>query len=106
MAKQEKTPLRLNAPINEDLEKAKDAFVSGSKDRTADQPQAATRKNLMPWEEPLVSERVIKAFNLRLTEPDFLKLKFVVEQTSAKSMHSFCMDVVRKEVEKQLKKLT
>jgi hypothetical protein len=63
------------------------------------------KAKLLPWEMPEVNKRVIKAFNLRLPEPEFLKLKYVIEKTKAKSLHSFCVEVVKKEVEKQLKKI-
>ena len=66
---------------------------------------AGKKLKTMPWEMPEVNKRVIKAFNLRLPEPEFLKLKYVIEKTKAKSLHSFCVEVVKKEVEKQLKKL-
>ncbi len=54
------------------------------------------KKTGFPWEKPGVSDRVIKAFNLRFPEPEFLKLKFVVERSIFKSVHAFCLDAVQK----------
>ena len=60
------------------------------------------RENPLPWNAPEVNDRVMKSFNLRLREPDFLKLKFIASQTRDKSMHSFCVRVLMDEVRKEL----
>ncbi len=93
--------MTLPETTEKDFEKAREDFLNEAENQT----KVKSDSNKLPWQEPGVSERVIKAFNLRLQEPDFLKLKFVVEQTKVKSMHTFCAEVVKNEVEKQLKKI-
>ena len=122
MAKTNKTTLKAIPPIaddNDEQQKALDDFLkapererkaraaSPAKAKTETKNSATTKSKQqpLPWEEPGVSERVTKAFNLRFKEPDFLKLKFVFEQSRKKSIHSFCLEVVRSEVERRLKEL-
>ena len=109
--KKDKSPLRMTPPGQiEDLEKAREAFLSEpekkkqSKQATPKQNKKPAKKEL-PWEQPGVSDRVIKSFNFRFPEPDFLKLKFVIKQNREKSMQSFCANIIKKEVEKHLKKM-
>jgi len=56
-----------------------------------------------PWEE--ANERVKKGYNVRLTEPTWVKLKYVVENTTHKSIQQFIMTYLNKAIEKELKKL-
>lgn len=70
-----------------------------------EQPKKAKSKAKLPWEDPGVSPRVLKAFQLRLPEPDFLKLKYVVERSQEKSIHSFLSKIIQKEVKKELNNL-
>jgi len=109
--KKDKSTLRMTPPGQiEDLEKAREEFLSEPekkkkpKKATPKQNDKPARKKL-PWEQPSVNDRVLKIFNLRFPESDFLKLKFVVEQSHEKSMQAFCVNLVKKEVEKRLKKM-
>jgi|GEM_PF-4925085 len=70
-----------------------------------EQPKKVKVKARLPWEDPSVSPRVLKAFQLRLPEPDFLKLKYVVERSREKSIHSFLSKIIQKEVKKELNNL-
>jgi hypothetical protein len=36
----------------------------------------------LPWEDPKVREDLTKVLSLRLSEPDYLKLKFLSEKTN------------------------
>ena len=55
-----------------------------------------------PWAD--ADDRVIKAFNLRLTESSHLKLKFIAEHTPH-SIHSFIMQVVEKAIDQKIDEL-
>ena len=46
-----------------------------------------------PWEQPAVREDVTKIFNVRLSEPYLLKLKYIAERTPD-SMQQFCLKVL------------
>lgn len=59
----------------------------------------------MPWEESSVRDDVIKAFNLRLSEPYMLKLRFISENTP-QSMQQWCMSVLLPEIDRKINELT
>ncbi len=59
-------------------------------------------KSNMPWE--LADERVIKSFNLRLTEPTHMKLQYIAENTPH-SIHSFIMEHLENAIGDELKRL-
>ena len=56
--------------------------------------QASPEDEILPWEGPGVREDVVKQFNLRLPEPDLLKLRYVVEKQRAKSINSYILNVL------------
>mgnify|MGYP000861114576 CR=1 FL=1 len=58
-----------------------------------------------PWDAPGVRTDVAKVFNLRLPEPDLLKLKYIAEHTP-KSMQSFCLDALLPAIDTKIKALT
>ena len=58
-----------------------------------------------PWNDEWVRKDVIKLFNLRLSEPDFLKLKYIADQTDS-SMHTVCLDIIIPAIQRKIKKLT
>ncbi|WP_028316595.1 hypothetical protein [Desulfatibacillum aliphaticivorans] len=107
------TPPGAMATPDPEKEKAKEAFISEAgpaKGKTEDKPEQEASKPPKkkapapyPWEAPGVDARVIKAFNLRLSEPDFLRLKYLVEKSNEKSMHAFCARVVMEAVSKGIK---
>ncbi len=107
MAKPAKS--KMKPPPVSDLEKARQEFIKEPEKRKTEDTETSNadkKSRRFPWEHPEVNERVIKAFNLRLPEPEFLKLKFVVDETKFKSIHAFCLNAVQKAVERELKKLT
>ena len=57
-----------------------------------------------PWEELGVREDVTKVFNLRLTEPYFLKLKYIAESTPD-SMQKFCLDILLPAIDAKIEEL-
>jgi len=106
MAMKTKTPLKMTVPDRGlKYEKAREDFLSEAEKKSLRETERAGEgegEARLPWEEPGVSERVLKSFNLRLSEPDFLKLKFVASESPDKSMHAFCARVVMEEVRKRL----
>lgn len=56
-----------------------------------------------PWNQPGVRKDVTRLFNLRLSEPDWLKLKFISDKTD-ESMHTICLDVVIPAIARKLRK--
>ena len=69
------------------------------------QPASPPREStLHPWEAPGVREDVTKVFNLRLTEPYFVKLKYISEHTPS-SMQQFCMTALLPAIDAKIKEL-
>ena len=58
-----------------------------------------------PWEAPGVREDITKVFNLRLTEPYFLKLKYIAESTPD-SMQKFCLDILLPAIDTKIDELS
>lgn len=81
-----------------------DAFISGAEEKIAPKSTPKRKANL-PWEETGVREDVIKVYNLRLSEPYLLKLKYIAEHTPD-SMQKFCLNAIEKEIDKKIKELT
>jgi len=83
-----------------------DAFLAGAEEKTMPKPKAPSkRKSIYPWEDAVVREDVTKVYNLRLSEPYLLKLKYIAEHTP-ESMQKFCINVIEKEIDKKIKDLT
>ena len=61
-------------------------------------------KDLYPWEQENVREDVTKVYNLRLSEPYLLKLKYIAEHTPD-SMQKFCLNIIQKEIDIKINKL-
>ena len=58
-----------------------------------------------PWNDQGVRNDMIKVYNLRLSEPYLLKLKFISENTPD-SMQKFCLNVLQDAIDKKIKELT
>ena len=58
---------------------------------------------IYPWNDSSVRGDVTKLFNIRLSEPDWLKLKYLSDKTGD-SMHSICLDVLIPAIHRRLKK--
>jgi len=82
-----------------------DAFLSGAEEKTAPKKTAQKRKSNYSWEDASVRDDVTKVYNLRLSEPYLLKLKYIAEHTPD-SMQKFCKSIIEKEIDKKIKELT
>ena len=86
-------------------EKNLDDFISGADKKTTTEKVTPKRKSKYSWESSGVREDVTKVYNLRLSEPYLLKLKYIAEHTPD-SMQKFCINVLEKEIDKKIKELT
>ena len=82
-----------------------DAFLSGAEEKTAPKKAVKKRNSTYPWEEAVVRDDVTKVYNLRLSEPYLLKLKYIADNTPD-SMQKFCKSILEKEIDKKIKELT
>jgi hypothetical protein len=83
-----------------------DEFLTGAEEKKTQKPKTQSkRKPAYSWEDTSVREDVTKVYNLRLSEPYLLKLKYIAEHTPD-SMQKFCISVIEKEIDKKIKELT
>jgi hypothetical protein len=80
-----------------------DAFISGAEEKTT--KTAPIQKVIYPWQEAGIRDDVTKVYNLRLSEPYLLKLKYIAEHTP-NSMQKFCLNVLEQAIDKEIDKLT
>ncbi len=81
-----------------------DAFLAGAEDK-ANLKSSPKRKSTYPWEEPGVRKDMTKVYNLRLSEPYLLKLKYIAEHTPD-SMQKFCLSLLENAIDKKINELT
>ncbi len=95
--KTKKTQLRSTPALkkNTDLEK----FAAGAA------RYSVKEEKVYPWDEPHVREDVMKSLPLRLSEPLYLKLKYIAEHTPY-SMNSFILERIAEDIEEEIAKLT
>lgn len=86
-----KTPKGKGAKIDQTIEK----FITGA--------TAVSKQGGYPWEG--VDDRIPHTFNLRLTESEYLKLKYIAENTPY-SIHSFIMETLRPAIDQEIARLT
>lgn len=60
---------------------------------------------VLPWEDPKVRDDMLKVYNLRLSEPYLLKLKYIAEHTPD-SMQKFCLDALLPAIDAKIAQLT
>ena len=94
---QKKSNLKITPP---NIEKERENFIAGADNKK--KSKILAKNEVLPWNKNEVNERVIKTFNIRMTEPDFLKLKYVVELTNSKSTHAFCTKIIQDEIARHL----
>ncbi len=82
-----------------------DDFISGAEEKTTTKKTVQKRKSNYPWNDAGVRDDVTKVYNLRLSEPYLLKLKYIAEHTPA-SMQKFCLATIEKEIDNKIKELT
>jgi len=68
-------------------------------------PKPKREKSSFPWEAPGVNPRIIKQLQVRLPEPDYLMLKYVVDNSKLRSIHAFMVQAIMQAAEKDLKKI-
>ena len=81
-----------------------DDFILGAEDKAA-KLTIDKRAASYPWNVQGVRNDMIKVYNLRLSEPYLLKLKFISENTPD-SMQKFCLNVLQDAIDKKIKELT
>ena len=94
--KKKRTQLRATPAIkkNTDLEK----FAAGAAG------YSVKKEEVYPWDEPHVREDVMKSLPFRLSEPVYLKLKYIAEHTPY-SMNSFILERIAEDIEEEIAKL-
>lgn len=75
------------------------SYHSISNDIATEDPPA------LPWQDPKVREDLLKIYNLRLSEPYLLKLKYIAEHTPD-SMQKFCLDILLPAIDSRIEQLT
>ena len=76
-----------------------DEFINDAEGRP--EPDITPAADLRPWEEPGVREDVKKVFNVRLSEPIFLKLKWLADN-GPESMHQIAHEAVENAVNQRV----
>lgn len=79
-----------------------EAFISGAEQKAA--PVETVKPAVFPWQEEGIRDDVTKVYNLRLSEPYFLKLKYISEH-SPQSMQKFCLTVLEEAIDKEIEQL-
>lgn len=80
-----------------------DAFIAGAESKLTDR-DIKDIGEILPWEEQGVRADVTKVYNLRLSEPYLLKLKYIAEHTP-NSMQKFCLKVMQDAIDFEIEKL-
>ena len=111
MTKPRKEPVRMSIrpPVQVDeKEAAAQEFISAAPGARVDPKASQTiaEEESLPWEGPGVREDVVKQYNLRLAEPDLLKLRYVVERRRAKSINAYILDVLLAQLHADVAELT
>jgi len=85
--------------------KSIDEFISEPEVDIKKKPsETLVKSGSYPWEGK--NEKVMKGLNLRFTEVQYEKLKFVYEHSTEKSLQKYIMSVLEPEVDKRIKELT
>ncbi len=100
MAFKKNPPLRSVPARNIEEELDRFAQAAGSAPESSTHAVAKTNSPL-PWEEAQVREDVVKNIPLRLSEPLYLKLKFIAKHTPY-SMNSFIIERLTEIVDEEI----
>ncbi|MFH7321443.1 hypothetical protein ACHHRT_12655 [Desulfurivibrio sp. D14AmB] len=95
------TPLR-SAPGTKKAPADLDAFAAAAGELPAG---GAGEQEQYPWEHPRVRDDVMKAINLKMTEPLYLKLRYIADHTPY-NMTSFIIERIGPEIEAEIERLT
>lgn len=74
-----------------------EAFLAGTEAKTIS-------TTVYPWQEPYIRNDMIKVYNLRLSEPYLLKLKYIAEHTPD-SMQKFCLNVLEQAIDDKINEI-
>lgn len=96
MVEKKKTPLRSTPTRKKELDLEK--FAAGAGKSTT------VKTKVFPWEEPHIREDVVKNLPLRLSEPLYLKLKYLAAHTPY-SMNAFILEKVTEQIEAEVERL-
>jgi hypothetical protein len=96
VADKKKTPLRSTPAIKKDADLDKFAAGAGR--------SSSKKEEVYSWEEPHIREDVLKSLPLRLSEPLYLKLKYIATHTPY-SMNSFILERITEEIEEEIARL-
>ena len=96
MVDKKKNPLRSTPAIKKDADLDKFAAGAGRSN--------SKMEEVYPWEEPHIREDVLKSLPLRLSEPLYLKLKYIATHTPY-SMNSFILERITEEIEEEVARL-
>ena len=80
-----------------------DAFISSAETKTELKP-VNKQTTIYPWTEKMVRDDVTKVYNLRLSEPYLLKLKYIAEHTPD-SMQKFCLNVLQDAIDMKINEI-
>ena len=94
------TPLR-SAPGAKKGPADLDAFAAAA----GESPAGAAGHQEYPWEHPRVRDDVMKAINLKMAEPLYLKLRYIADHTPY-NMTSFIIERIESEIEAEIARLT
>jgi len=101
--------MRAKPPVSSTTESSVDEkraeFIDGANNKKEVQSDLKKNNTKYPWGNEKVRDDLVKTFNIRLSEPDYLKLKYISDHTP-ESMHTFCLNAIIPAIEKQIKKLT
>ena len=84
-----------------DKEKAKQEFIEEPERKIKEKSEYQ-----FPWDAPEVNERVIKVFNVRLPEPDHLKIRWIVKKSNEfNSVHEFFLKTIQDKIREEISKI-
>lgn len=96
MTEKKKSPLRSTPTRRKDAELDKFAAGAGRK--------VSKKSETFPWEEAHIREDVVKNLPLRISEPLYLKLKYIAANTPY-SMNSFILERITGEIDREIARL-
>ncbi len=107
--RKEQVRMSIRPPVQVDeKEAAALEFIGSAPGGAVDskEPRTVAEEESPPWEVPGVREDVVKQYNLRLAEPDLLKLRYVVERQRAKSINAYILHALLPQLYADVAELT
>jgi hypothetical protein len=97
VASKKKTPLRSTPARKKETDL--DRFAAGAG------KNGSSSEDMYPWEEPHIREDVKKNLPLRISEPLYMKLKYIADHTPY-SMNSFILEHLTEQIEQEISRMT